>query len=81
MDVDGTVIQILQEMTRMPTVLKSWKTPVADLLNDNRLFNCNVNDASKWKPIVKALYDSDKTALPELLGASSSFIRSTPPVS
>lgn len=73
MDVDGTVIQILQEMARIPTVLKSWKTPVIDLLNDNRLFNCGVNDAVKWKPIVKTLYDSDKTALPELLGTSCFF--------
>ncbi|KAF8963955.1 Dopey, N-terminal-domain-containing protein [Flammula alnicola] len=68
MDVDATVIQILQEMTRIPAALKSWRTPVIDLLNDNRLFNCNPNDAAKWRSIVKALYDSDKTALPELLG-------------
>lgn len=68
MDVDATVIQILQEMTRLPAALKSWKTPVIDLLNDNRLFNCNPSDAAKWGAIIKALYDSDKTALPELLG-------------
>ncbi|CAA7265849.1 unnamed protein product [Cyclocybe aegerita] len=68
MDVDSTVIQILQEMTRIPTALKSWRTPVSDLLNDNRLFNCNPEDAMKWKPIVKSLYDSDKTTFPELLG-------------
>jgi len=41
---------------------------VIDLLNDNRLFNCNPADANRWRPIIKTLYDSDKTALPELLG-------------
>ncbi|KAF9566957.1 hypothetical protein CPC08DRAFT_758587 [Agrocybe pediades] len=68
MDVDSTVIQILQEMSRIPAALKSWKTPVLDLLSDNRLFNCNPVDAVKWRPIVKVLYDTDKTVLPELLG-------------
>ena len=69
MDVDATVIQILHEMTRIPASLKSWRTPVIDLLNDNRLFNCNPADANRWRPIIKTLYDSDKTALPELLGS------------
>jgi len=68
MDVEATVIQILQEMSRIPAALKSWKTPVLDLLSDNRLFNCNPADAIKWKSIVKVLYDTDKTVLPELLG-------------
>lgn len=74
MDVDATVILIIQEMSHIPMVLKSWKTPIVDLLNDNRLFNCNPSDAMKWRPIVKALYESDKTALPELLGLSPPFI-------
>jgi hypothetical protein len=68
MDVDNSVIHLLQEMTRIPAALKSWRTPVLDLLNDNRIFNCTPEDANKWRPIVKALYDSDKTALPEILG-------------
>lgn len=68
MDVDAIVIQILQEMTRIPAALKSWRTPVTDLLNDNRVFNCTPNDATKWQPIIKILYDTDKAALPELLG-------------
>ncbi|KAF8167553.1 Dopey, N-terminal-domain-containing protein [Crassisporium funariophilum] len=68
MDVDSTITTILQEMTRIPAALKSWRTPVIDLLNDNRLFNCNPEDALSWRSIVKVLYDSDKTAFPELLG-------------
>ncbi|KAF9056037.1 Dopey, N-terminal-domain-containing protein [Panaeolus papilionaceus] len=72
MDVDATVIQIFYELTKIPAALKSWKSPMLDLLNDNRLFNCNPNDAARWKPIVKAFYDSDKTAMPELLGKVAS---------
>jgi len=68
MDVDTTVIAILQGMTRIPAALKSWRAPVIDLLNDSRFFNCNPEDAAKWRSIIKALYDSDKTAFPELLG-------------
>ena len=71
MDVDTTVISILQGMTRIPAALKSWRTPVIDLLNDNRFFSCNPEDAAKWRSIIKALYDSDKTAFSELLGLSS----------
>ncbi|KAF9011155.1 Dopey, N-terminal-domain-containing protein [Cyathus striatus] len=68
LDVDSTVIKIIQEMTRIPTALKAWRNAVIDLLNDNRLFNCMPSHAEEWKPIVKVLFDSDKTAFPELLG-------------
>jgi hypothetical protein len=70
MDIDTAVIAILQAMTHIPAALKSWRAPVIDLLNDNRFFNCNPEDAGKWKSIIKALYDSDKTAFSELLGRS-----------
>ncbi|KAJ7897279.1 Dopey, N-terminal-domain-containing protein [Mycena olivaceomarginata] len=45
-----------------PAALRTWKPPVAELLSDNRLFNCNCEDAEKFKPIVKSLFDLDKTA-------------------
>jgi hypothetical protein len=68
MDVDTTVVTILVEMTKIPAALRTWKPPVAELLSDNRLFNCNCEDAEKFKPIVKSLFDLDRTAFPELLG-------------
>ncbi|KAF8215761.1 Dopey, N-terminal-domain-containing protein [Mycena galopus ATCC 62051] len=67
MDVDATVVTMLLEMTKIPAALKTWKPPVAELLSDNRLFNCNSEDAEQWKPIIKSLFDLDKTAFPELL--------------
>lgn len=68
MDIDDLVLQIIRELSRIPAALKSWRGPVAELLSDNRVFNSNYNAALKWKPIIKALYDTDKTAFPELLG-------------
>lgn len=67
MDVDQTVLSIIREMARIPAAIKTWKTPVAELLNDNRLFNCSADTAQHWKPIIRTLFDADKTAFPELL--------------
>jgi hypothetical protein len=72
LDVDDTIVVIIREVTRIPPALKAWRAPVADLLSDNRFFNGNAEEASKWKPVIKALFDTDKTAFPELLGKSSS---------
>ena len=66
MDLNSTVISSLQEMTRIPAALNSWRPPVVDPLSDNRLFNCDPESASRWRLIVKVLYDSDKTAFSEL---------------
>ena len=67
MDVDPTILAIMREMTRIPTALKAWRPPVTELLNDNRLFNCNREAAEAWRPVVKTLFDADKTAFPEVL--------------
>ncbi|KAJ7204429.1 Dopey, N-terminal-domain-containing protein [Mycena pura] len=67
MDVDPAVVAIIQEMTKIPAALKTWRPPVTELLNDNRLFNGSSEAAEKWKPIMKSLFDLDKTAFPELL--------------
>ncbi|KAJ6601434.1 Dopey, N-terminal-domain-containing protein [Mycena vulgaris] len=67
MDVDHIVVAIIQEMTKIPAALKTWRPPISELLSDNRLFNCTSEGAEKWKPIMKSLFDLDKTAFPELL--------------
>jgi hypothetical protein len=71
MDVDRNVIAIVQEIARIPAALKAWRAPVTELLNDNRLFNSNSDDVELWRPIMKHLFDVDKTAFPELLGQPS----------
>lgn len=67
MDVEPTVVAIITEMTKIPASLKSWRTVMIDLLSDNRVFNSDPEDGAKWRPVVKALYHSDKTAFTELL--------------
>jgi len=67
MDVDGVIINIIREMARIPAALKAWRNPVIELLNDSRVFNGLPDDAHKWRSIMKMLFESDKTALPELL--------------
>ncbi|KAJ3572176.1 hypothetical protein NP233_g3254 [Leucocoprinus birnbaumii] len=66
LDIDAVVLSILQEMTRVQATLKTWKTPVTELFNDNRFFNSLPGEAEAWKPVIKSLFDSDKTAFPEL---------------
>jgi len=38
-----------------------------DVFNDARFFNCSPEAAQKWKPLVRALVDTDKTVFPDLL--------------
>jgi hypothetical protein len=61
-------VDIIREMTKIAPALKAWRGPIVDLLNDNRLFNCHAELGLRWKPVMKALFDADKTAFPELLG-------------
>ncbi|KNZ76347.1 Protein dopey [Termitomyces sp. J132] len=67
LDLDSTVLAIIQGMAKIPSAIKAWKIPVTELLNDNRLFNCTASAAELWIPIVKILFDADKAAFPELL--------------
>ncbi|TDL26456.1 hypothetical protein BD410DRAFT_836344 [Rickenella mellea] len=55
-------------MSRIPAAIKSWRSPVTELFNDNRFFNARPDAGRKWQPIVKALIDADKTSFGELLG-------------
>jgi hypothetical protein len=68
LDLDDAIVDCIREITKNPYALKAWRTPVADLLHDNRFFNSNPQTARKWKGIMKLLFDVDKTAFPELLG-------------
>ena len=59
---------IIREMTKINVAVKAWRSPVSDSLNDNRCFNATADAGEKWMPMVKSLFDTDKTSLPELLG-------------
>lgn len=61
-------MSILREMTRLAAAIKAWRGPIVDVLNDNRCFNSTPQAGRKWRGMVKALFDTDKTAFTELLG-------------
>jgi hypothetical protein len=67
MEIEEKVIAIVLELSRITAAIKAWKPVITDLLFDNRFFNANSVIALKWRPIIKAYLDSDKTAFPELL--------------
>ncbi|KAH8835109.1 Dopey, N-terminal-domain-containing protein [Flagelloscypha sp. PMI_526] len=67
MDVDLSVVAIIREIARIAMALKTWRALVVEMLNDNRLFSCPAETAAVWRPIIKSLFDADKTAFSELL--------------
>ncbi|KAL1409508.1 hypothetical protein Q8F55_003491 [Vanrija albida] len=69
--VDNTVLNLLREMTKIPPAVKSWRLPIGDAFNDNRFFKIKPEDSATWKPLVRALFDSDKERLVDLLGRIS----------
>ena len=55
-------------MSKINVAVKAWRPPVFDSLSDNRCFNSTAEAGQKWMPMIKSFFDTDKTALPELLG-------------
>ncbi|OCH88751.1 hypothetical protein OBBRIDRAFT_64803 [Obba rivulosa] len=68
LDVEDSILAILQELTRISSGVKAWKSPIVEVFYDNRCFNSTPQAGRKWRPMVKSLFDTDKAALPELLG-------------
>jgi hypothetical protein len=67
LDADVVVVDIFREMIKIPPAMKVWRVAVIDVLYDHRIFNSNSSVATKWKPIIKAVFDGDKTSFPDLL--------------
>jgi hypothetical protein len=66
---DEAVMDILAELTKIPAAAKYWKTIVSEALNDNRFFNTSPEASVKWKPLIKALVETDRQTVTDLLGA------------
>jgi hypothetical protein len=73
LDADAIVVDIFREMIKIPPAMKVWRIAVIDVLYDHRIFNSNSSVATKWKPIIKAVFDGDKTSFPDLLGKCASY--------
>ncbi|PSS29693.1 hypothetical protein PHLCEN_2v2841 [Hermanssonia centrifuga] len=54
-------------MTKLSAAMKAWRGPIVDILNDNRCFNSSAEGGKRWRVLVKMLFETDKTALTELL--------------
>jgi hypothetical protein len=77
LDADVVVVDIFREMIKIPPAMKVWRVAVIDVLYDHRIFNSNSSVATKWKPIIKAVFDGDKTSFPDLLSKYTSYISSS----
>ncbi|KAK4687443.1 hypothetical protein P7C73_g2673, partial [Tremellales sp. Uapishka_1] len=65
--VETSILQILSEMTRIPSAVRAWRPSVGDAFNDSRFFKSQPETTAYWKPLICSLMDSDKERLPELL--------------
>lgn len=61
---------LLEEMGKLSIALKAWRSPVSDALNDSRFFGSSSIAGRRWRPIVRALVATDKSAFTEILGSS-----------
>ncbi len=68
------MVAIIREMAKISVAVKAWRTPVAESLNDNRCFNSTAEAGEQWMPMIKSFFDTDRTALPELLGTPVHFL-------
>jgi hypothetical protein len=67
-EVDGVVLTVLQELTRIPAATKSWRIQVGEAFNDSRFFMNGRDQVKLWKSIIRSLMDSEKERFSELLG-------------
>ncbi|KDQ15544.1 hypothetical protein BOTBODRAFT_65254 [Botryobasidium botryosum FD-172 SS1] len=68
LDVEAVILDILREMSKIPSASKAWRGPVSDALNDNRFFNTSPKMSGNWRPLVRALMDADRQGFAELIG-------------
>ena len=67
-------LDVVQQLTKIPSAAKSWRLQVGDAFSDNRFFTASPVDPVAWRPIICALFDSDKERFGDLLGASATLI-------
>ncbi|KAF8588312.1 hypothetical protein K439DRAFT_1629769 [Ramaria rubella] len=72
LDIDDCILETLRELAKIPPGAKAWRAPVSDAFSDNRFFNSTPEMSEKWRPIIRAFLDSDRQALPELIGKVTS---------
>lgn len=70
--VSKNTLDLLQELSRLPSNQKTWKKDVGDAFNDARFFNSSIDLVrSDWLPLLRQWTVSDKERMPELLSRMS----------
>lgn len=72
LEVDTVILDILTEMVKIPSAVKAWRNPITDAFNDNRFFNSTPVASARWRPLIRALMDSDKTVFAEVISEPGS---------
>ncbi|KAI7962497.1 hypothetical protein MJO28_000591 [Puccinia striiformis f. sp. tritici] len=70
-ELDDTILSLLVEVTKHPAANKAWRTYVADSLSEPKFFNHSPELGRRWKPIIQALFNTDKERFTEMLGRLS----------
>jgi hypothetical protein len=63
---------MIKELSKIQATARAWRAPVQEAFNDSRFFNCSPAIAMKWRPIITALMDTDKTVFSDLLSKIAS---------
>ena len=67
LDLDDYILNFLTEIVRILGSSKAWKPMILGSFNDTCFFNSKPSVGQKWKPIIKALVDSDKQNLSDVI--------------
>lgn len=70
-ELDVTIMSLLVEMTKYPAANKAWRTYVVDSLSDAKFFNQSPELGRRWRPIIQALFNTDKERFTEMLSRLS----------
>ncbi|WAQ81113.1 hypothetical protein PtA15_1A451 [Puccinia triticina] len=70
-ELDVTILNLLVEMTKHPAANRAWRAYVADSLSDPKFFNNSPELGRRWRPIIQALFNTDKERFTEMLSRLS----------
>ncbi|THH09322.1 hypothetical protein EW145_g2101 [Phellinidium pouzarii] len=70
-DVDDIYITIMEQMSKIPAAVRSWRNSAIDAFNDNKLFSATPEAGLKWRTVIKTLIDSDRSAFRKIASAPS----------
>ncbi|KAA1127179.1 hypothetical protein PGTUg99_029413 [Puccinia graminis f. sp. tritici] len=70
-ELDVTILSLLVEMTKHPAANRAWRTYVVDSLSDTKFFGNSPELGRRWRPIIQALFNTDKERFTEMLSRLS----------